>query len=355
MTHAVAVVPAAIGGGRGSGLARLLRRWDVGEPTGFRHLAEGLMNRNYRVDTTTGPVFLKQFLDIGSRQVGFQHRVTTMLARAGLPVPAPIPARDERLLVTTGGKRFALYPWVHGRHRAGVDLSGAECAGLGRLLGRLHERLAAVMPPIQQTLLVPTADPAHTLGLIDRLLDRLPARAERDEFDQLAERRLVERRRMLGRLAGSRPADCDTLTVGYVHGDFHPLNLLYDGAGVPAAVLDWDRLRIGPYTQELVRAATLFFGHGDDRGLDLDRVRVFVAGYREVVDLDAAQIRSAVHRLWWERVNDYWMLEWRYLRGDRSCDHLFAGAAALVEWWTARRAEVVGAFAPHPAGAESAV
>lgn len=222
-------------------------------------------------------------------------------------------------------------------------------------MGRLHEQLAAVMPPVQQTLLVPTADPATTHGLVDQLLDRLPVRGERDEFDRLAQRRLVQRRRMLERVAGLRPADCDTLTIGYVHGDFHALNLLYDDAGAPAAVLDWDRLKIGPYPQDLVRAATLFFGHGDERGLDLDRVGVFVAGYREVVGLDAAQIRSAVHRLWWERVNDFWMLEWRYLRRDRSCDHLFAGAAALVDWWTAHRAQVVDAFAPHPAGAGAAV
>jgi len=52
-----------------------------------------------------------------------------------------------------------------------------------------------------------------------------------------------------------------------------------------------------------------------------------------------------VHRLWWERLCDFWMLQWRYQRGDRSCDHLFPGAAALAEWWTAHRARVLNAFA----------
>ncbi|MGH7644989.1 MAG: phosphotransferase enzyme family protein [Gemmatimonadales bacterium] len=100
-------------------LAALMRRWPVGEATGSARLAEGLMNRNHRVDTPAGPLFLKQFLDVGRGQIAFQHRVTAALAAAGLPVPPPIPACDGRTLVTVRGRRFALCPWVPGRHRRG--------------------------------------------------------------------------------------------------------------------------------------------------------------------------------------------------------------------------------------------
>ncbi|MGH8883583.1 MAG: phosphotransferase enzyme family protein [Egibacteraceae bacterium] len=345
MAHAL-LLPApgpGVRAGRRS-LPALMRRWPVGEATGFRPLTEGLMNRNYRIDTQAGPFFLKQFLDIGRKQIAFQHRVTAALAAAGLPIPAPIPARDGRTLVTVRGQRFSLYPWVSGSHRKGLDMALAQCAELGRLLGRLHAELGAVLGPIQQTLLLPTAHAADTLVLIEELLSVLRAQPAQDDFDDLAEQRMVERRSLLAQRADQRPPDCGTLTVGYVHGDFHALNLLYAGDEL-VAILDWDRLSVRPYTQELVRAATLFFGYGDERGLDLSRVRAFADAYREVFFLDGEQIRSAVRRLWWERLNDFWMLKWRYQRGDRSCDHLFPGAAALVEWWTERYDEALDAFA----------
>lgn len=345
MSHAL-LLPApgpGVRAGRRS-LPALMRRWPVGEATGFRPLTEGLMNRNYRIDTRAGPLFLKQFLDIDRRQIAFQHRVTAALGAAGLPVPTPIPARDGGTLVTVRGQRFSLYPWVSGSHRQGLDMPLAECAELGRLLGCLHAELGAVMPPIQQTLLVPTANAADTLTLIEELLSVLRAQPVRDDFDDIAERRLVERRCMLAQLADRRPPDCGALTVGYVHGDFHALNLLYSGDEL-VAILDWDRLSVSPYTQELVRAATLLFGYGDPRGLDLARVWAFADAYRKVFFLDGEQVRSAVRRLWWERLNDFWMLKWRYQRGDRSCDHLFPGAAALVEWWVERHDEVLDAFA----------
>lgn len=322
----------------------VLRRWGVRDVLGVRHLAEGLMNRNYCVDAVSGPLFLKQFLDIDRKQIAFQHRVTAALAQAGLPVLAPIPLSDGRTLVTVGGQRFALYRWAAGRHRPGSELSLAECADLGRLLARLHAELARIMPPVQQTLVVPTPEPQDSLAMIERLLGHLRQRRTRDAFDELAERRLSERGPLLDRFGDQRPSACDTPTVGYVHGDFHALNLLYEGADV-VAILDWDRLSVRPYTLELVRAATLFFGFGDERGLDLGRVRAFVAAYQQASGIDAGEIRNAVHRMWWERLNDFWMLEWRYLRGDCSCDHLFPGAAALVAWWTERRDRVLDAFA----------
>jgi Ser/Thr protein kinase RdoA (MazF antagonist) len=305
------------------------------------------MNRNYRIVTTAGDWFLKHYLDAGPRQIAFQHQVTTALAEAGLPVPTPLRARSGGTFVTAKGRNFALYPWVAGRHRRGLELPLEGCAALGRLLGRLHAELGRILPPIQQTLLVPTASVARTFARIDELLGLVRKQTARDGFDELADRRLLQRRALLVELAGLRPPEAEALLVGYIHGDFHALNLLYqDGGGEPVAILDWDRLGVRPYTTELVRAAILLFGYDDERGLDLERVRVFVDTYRQAFTwLTASEIRSAVHRLWWERLCDFWMLGWRYQRGDRSCDHLFPGAAALVEWWTGRRERVLDAFA----------
>lgn len=319
-------------------------RWDVSEPLEFVPLTEGPGNRNWRVETTDGPVLLRQFVNVNRRELLFRLQVTAALAAAGLPVPTAITARDGRSLVEVNHRRYALYPWIDGRRRGGLELGRAECLELGRLLGRVHTELDKLTPPVQQSLLVPATRGHEAVALADRLLAALPA--DGDDFDALAERRLGERRGLLIELADHQPPAAETVAAGYVHGDFHARNLLYgEFTGAVVAILDWDRLRIAPFAAELVRAATLLFGYGDERGLDLDRVEVFVRGHATAFALDAAQIQSAVHRLWWEQLCDLRMLEPRHLERDRSRDGPFPGAAALVEWWTANLDRTLDAFA----------
>ena len=164
----------------------------------------------------------------------------------------------------------------------------------------------------------------------------------RDSFDELAEHRLLERRALLERHA-DRGRRTRAARPGWVHGDFHPLNLLYRG-DAPAAIVDWDRLGVQPRAEEAVRAAAIFFvrpggdaGPGEGPGV---RARLPAHG-----GAAAAELAAAVHRVWWERLNDFWMLRWHYERGDPRADPQFPAASALVVWWTREYEAVCDAFA----------
>jgi Ser/Thr protein kinase RdoA (MazF antagonist) len=321
----------------------LLRTYEIDEPHAFRPLAEGLLNRSYQVTTAAGSYFLKHYLEPHPAVIEFQHRATAALARAGLPVVAPLADRTGATLRRARGRAFALYPWVGGHHRHGLDLTLRECAELGALLGECHETLAVLLPPCQQSLVAPTVSVDGALAELDRLLALVTARDEGDEFDQLARFRLLERRQMLHELAPLRPPDQLVPLVGYVHGDFHELNVIYRG-GTPCAVVDWDRLAVRPYVDEVVRASVLFFIDKEDGWLDLERIHAFASGYRTRVPEVAAEFAIGVHRVWWERLTDFWMLKWRYERGDPRCDSQFPASAALVVWWTEAYEKVLESF-----------
>jgi Ser/Thr protein kinase RdoA (MazF antagonist) len=283
---------------------RVLRRWEPDDPNG---------------------VELRELTDrLTRRELLLQHEVAASLAAAGLPVPAPIPTLDGRSFVTAGGQRYALFPRVEGRPRNGLMLSYAQCQDLGALLGRLHAELQRLLPPVQQTFLVPAARAEDALDAVDALLAALPE--PRDDLGSLAERHLAERAGLLADLADHRPPEAEAVTAGYVHGAFHPANVLYGKVGV-VAVVGWDGISTAPVAGELVSAATRFFDHGDDRGLDLDRVTAFVRGHATAFALDADQIQSAAHRAWWELLCDV---------SDRR---------PLVQWWTEHLESTLDAFA----------
>ncbi|WP_275557737.1 phosphotransferase [Streptomyces sp. 5-6(2022)] len=330
----------------GETLSALLRRYDTaGEAVSCEPLTEGLLNRGYRLATTRGRFFLKHHLDGDRTAIARQHRVTQRLEALGVPVAPPVPDTDGRTVAVIGGRCYALHPWIDGRHRDGGELTAPQCWRLGGLLGLVHTCLERVMrartgdrrPPVEAA-----ADPEDTFPVIDELLTLIRGRRNRDTFDELAEHRLVERRALVERHAHRRPEADAVPVAGWVHGDFHPLNLLYRDTE-PAAIVDWDRLGVQPRAEEAVRAAAIFFVRPDGT-LELTKVRSYARAYRCAAGAGTSEMAAAVHRVWWERLNDFWMLRWRYQRGDRRADPQFPAAAALVVWWTREYDAVRDAF-----------
>ncbi|MEW5354212.1 aminoglycoside phosphotransferase [Streptomyces sp. 16-176A] len=328
----------------------LLRQYGAGSALTCEPVDQGLLNRGYRLCTTRGRYFLKHHFDPDTADpaaIARQHRATQRLADLGVPVAPPLAGRDGRTVAVVGGHAYALHPWIDGRHRHGGQLTAGQCTRLGALLGAVHACLERVMPPKRHTRPaagphpVESADPADTLTLIDDLLGHVRRHRPPDAFDELARHRLLERRALLEQHADRRPPRGGP--TGWVHGDFHPFNLLYKG-DAPAAIVDWDRLGVQPRAEEAVRAAAIFFVRPAGT-LDLPKIRAYARAYRRSAGATAEELAAAVHRVWWERLNDFWMLRWHYERGDTRADPQFPAASALVVWWTREYDAVCGAFA----------
>lgn len=335
-------------------VGEVLRRYPrAGEPLACEPLTKGLLNHGYRISTTRGTYFLKHHLDKhhlddssgDHATIVRQHRATQRLHSLGVPVAPPLADTDGDTVTVIEGRRYALHPWVEGLHRDGGQLTTDQSRRLGALLGAVHTGLEQVMgaapPPAVRG---QSPDPTDTFALIDDLLASASAHGTgpRDAFDELAVHRLVERRALLEQHAHRRPPPPGEPARGWVHGDFHPLNLLYRGAD-PVAIVDWDRLGVQPRAEEAVRAAAIFFVRPGGE-LALEKVRAYARAYRRSAGASAAELAAAVHRVWWERLNDFWILRWRYRLHDRRADPQFPAVSALAVWWTREYETVSEAF-----------
>ncbi|MEX2974128.1 phosphotransferase [Streptomyces sp. C184] len=328
-------------------LGALLRHYtDAGAPLSCEPVAEGLLNHGYFLATTRGRYFLKHHLDGDRAALTRQHRATRRLAALGLPVVPPLADADGRTVTVLDGRCYALHPWVEGRHLGGAALTRGQSWRLGSLLGLVHTALEQAMADEPHPPRLPCADagadPERTFETIEELLALARGARPRTSFDELAEHRLLERRALLAEQAHHRPAPGAEPPAGWVHGDFHPLNVLYRGAE-PTAIVDWDRLGVQPRAEEAVRAAAIFFVRPCGT-LDLAKVAAYAGAYRSACGAGAEELAAAVHRVWWERLNDFWMLTWRYQLGDRRTDAQFPAAAALAVWWTREYRAVRHAF-----------
>lgn len=127
-------------------VGELLRRYrSAGDALSCEPVAQGLLNRGYRLATTHGDYFLKHHLDGDPAAISRQHRATQRLQTLGVPVAPPLADTDGDTVTVIGGRCYALHPWIDGRHREGAQLSTACSRRLGALLGLVHTGLERVM------------------------------------------------------------------------------------------------------------------------------------------------------------------------------------------------------------------
>ncbi|MBW5481129.1 phosphotransferase [Streptomyces bambusae] len=325
-------------------LPTLSRAFGLGEIRDRQFLAHGLMNRNWRLETAAGTYALKEVTDVPLPKVRRNLGVLVDLALERIPVPAPLLADGGDLVVEVGGHGYCVLPWVDGEHVQGTDLPLDQVRDLGALLARLHEGLRRHGPgPVpEQAPAAKVRDVAEADRAAAALLGRLPADPVTD-LDKAAAEALHHRRGLLVRYADAPPeGEVPAGPYGWTHGDFQYRNLLRQSGRV-VAVLDWDRLGVRPYGEEVARTAQVQFGVGGV--FDLDRIAAFCAGYRSVIDLSEGDLADAVKRLWWKRLTDFWQLEFYLDRQDPTFGVMFLTDEALLNWWTDRADEVQAAYA----------
>ncbi|MEV6940781.1 phosphotransferase [Streptomyces sp. NPDC051172] len=332
----------------GSVLAELADAFGVGEVREPHYLADGLMNVNWKVDTPAGTFALKRVTDVPLDRLSRNLGVLAALFHDGFPVSPPVTTTAGSLVAEVGGGVWCLFPWAAGVHVRGIDLSPTQAAGLGAHLGRLHMSLGRVcsqglLPGVPDAVSADVTPPDRAVEKSHRLSEAVAAKGVGSAFDEAASAALDHRRALITKHAELRPQHASPEGAhGWTHGDFQYRNLLWDGEEL-AAVLDWDRVGVRPYAEEVVRTAQVQFGVGGV--FDLDRVSAFVGGYRSVMPLEAIALLDGARRLWWKRMTDFWQLEFHYNRGNFSCDELFTADEALLHWWTDRLDQVEDAFA----------
>lgn len=159
------------------------------------------------------------------------------LQDGGVPVAAPVPARDGRLQVDLEHGSLGLSPVIDGELLDVDDLG--QVSEAGHMLAALHDMLARYPKPI----------------------------------------------------GGRHPAARQQL----VHNDFRSANILHDGTAI-TAVLDFDEVTCSTRAADLAKAAVLLATRYHDWGPTSELVReTFVAAYREQAPLTTAE-QSEVQR-----------------------------------------------------------
>ncbi|MES2089602.1 MAG: phosphotransferase, partial [Pseudomonadota bacterium] len=126
-----------------SGLMSVL---GLGSVQSLQGCASGIENTNYFVSTDQGDYVLTLFERLKFEQLPFYLELMRHLAERGIPVPAPQPDAQGRILHTLNGKPAAVVTRLKGRNQ--LNPQATDCAQVGAMLARMH--LAGLDYPAQQ-------------------------------------------------------------------------------------------------------------------------------------------------------------------------------------------------------------
>jgi homoserine kinase type II len=117
-------------------LAAWLQGYDIGSLVHLQGIAAGIENTNYFVTTSAGRFVLTLFERLTEAQLPFYLNLMVHLASHGIPCPAPIPNRDQQILLHLNGKPAALVTCLPGA--TVTSPSPQHCALIGTTLADMH-------------------------------------------------------------------------------------------------------------------------------------------------------------------------------------------------------------------------
>jgi len=263
---------------------------------GHAPIAAGTVNTNVRVETTTGPRFLRINEGKTADDVAREAAIVAFVAARGVPTPAPARTAAGMPYATWQGEFVSLFPWSAGRTLTRADMTPDYARQAGAALGKLH-RAGATFSDHRPGRYEPDE--------IDRRLAHILTVADGDAA--LGEAIAILQPE-LATLAGERRPD---VPLGLIHGDLFIDNVLYDGPSL-ASLLDFEQASWGRLVYDVAVTVLAFaFGREDFRP---EVVRALLTGYAAerpptAVEREAfgAELRFAACRFAVTRITDVYL------------------------------------------------
>ncbi|GAB3627067.1 serine kinase [Pandoraea terrae] len=279
-------------------LAQWLDRHDLGAVLDFRGISSGIENTNYFLTTERGEFVLTLFEKLTAEQLPFYLQLMRHLAHHGVPVPDPVPDRDDAILGELNGKPAAIVTKLSGRSQLAPNAE--HCAQVGAMLARMH--------------LAGRDFPLHQPNLRSLPWWREAAPAVHD-FLSAPERALLDSE-MAHQSAFFASGDYAALPEGPCHCDLFRDNVLFDdGAdGHPrlGGFFDFYFAGCDKWLFDLAVTVNDWCSDLATGALDEERTLAMLRAYQTVVPLGAVEashwrdmLRAGALRFWLSRLYDF--------------------------------------------------
>jgi len=246
----------------------ILSSYDIGAYKSSKHVWQAFGNTTFILKTTEGKYVVKLFHTKNLRHMKFQVELIDTLGKKNLPVPKILRTSEDRLLLKHKDSFLFMQEFVDGRHTYSFTPKLVKnCAkilvSLDKQLTKTKMRLRFGYKPNHQF--------THKNFKVKRIGD----------FNLSKEAKEINK--------SLKKIKREKLRNGFIHGDFHGVNLLSKNDKI-TAVLDFDDSHYDYTIEEIAVFLAHSFVHKDK--VDKEMIRLFMKEYQKKIRLNKEEEKA---------------------------------------------------------------
>lgn len=320
--------------------ASVCRLYELSEIQTIEPIQTGVLSTNWKLTTSSGEFFLKQYRFPLEERIQEIHAVKHHYAQAGIPVILPIAHKEGGTYFAHEDSFFAVFPFIHAHTVERGNLSKTNIISMGETLARIY--LAGRNFPVSVT-----TDTFRSWGSstdkIDAYIAKIEAFPQKNDFDALALADLYQKKELIGRF----PASFESLglTSDHLsHGDYLEHNLFFTEDGAVSHVFDWEKTQYAPRAYELVRILMYTLLDLSFSEKSIQDARLFLSAYNSVYPVSNEELRAGIELFFLKILQNAWIQRECYDLGNMRPAQFLASDMQRISYLAEHRDELFDAL-----------
>ncbi|MEK7564371.1 MAG: phosphotransferase [Patescibacteria group bacterium] len=276
-------------------------------------LETGALNRNYKITSSQGEFFLKEYVHQGEEELKLILTTEDYLHHKGVNIISNIKNSQGEAYTFIDNKRYVLYSFIHGIHPVRDNLSLDEVCELGKFLANFHAAggVENIDLPRLPKINFESINSAKSIDKIDTLLSSDSVKSNLDILELLQiKKALIKNFTEIYSI--ELKADC------IIHGDYQDQNIFYvkNKLKTEIFVFDIEKTKITSRYIEISRfiLTVCFANKITPHAINL--TKSFISGYSSVFEIDFMMIEKSLTYWFLKKINSTWA-ESEYLKDGK--------------------------------------
>lgn len=284
----------------------IAKEYDLGEVVSFEENNEGVLNKNYNLNTSKGKYFVKGFRDKAKSKIEYIAEVEKIMHENDIPAVGMLRTKFGDNYLCVDNDLFVVYPFIDSDRSHAYN--SEDYAKIGRMLARIHEVSSVIdVQTFRTNELKSHINHDKKRESMKKYYDLIKSKSDKNEVD----RKFLEYIELKFDVI-STSREIDPLTNTHLlHGDYHVGNLLISKEGREiVGIIDWEKSEVGPRAYELARSLlyTAYDLHSIES--DIENIwREMLGGYCDVSEISDMELQKGLSQRIERHVYSTWIEE----------------------------------------------
>ena len=291
----------------------------------------GFLSTNFILASNDKKYFLKKYRINKPEKIKETHSIKKYFEENGIPVILPLINNEGQTFFEDDGSIYALFPFINGIHFEREVLQTEAISSLAEMLGKIHLVGRDYTGQVETAFKLRTPD--NFIVEVQKYLDIIHSKQEKDSFDVLAEKTLLLRLKLLKKLDYSLESlnfACDHL----VHGDYHDKNVFFNSEGGVIYVFDFEKSGKAPRVSEIYRSLDFICLNGSFEEINLSRAHRYLESYSSTYPIEIEELYRGLKLYYIKLVVSLWVEKSHYAENNSRMDVFLDGQYKTLQYFS---------------------